>query len=305
MSTTGSRIARAGSNKPQFASSFLARAAASMVSGGDWSALLFLPFFLGFAAPFPLVDDRGRVDTAAFKAANRSLQYSAWPSLTFFSMVPRVRAHVMQLTCTRVALFSAHERQYLVLTRNMLPLGTSGFCVATLTLAAFSKSRLSTVSVTMHLVCFGPMGALRGLIGLAEQHAEHLAQGSRDDFVGQKLVIVRLGVAAVGRGVGRGAGERPGAGRGRLPVDGRFERGGAGRDGAGRLPARLAGVPGGDGVRRLDFGGMAALLLVVEVVVVVVAVAAPLLGVGSGRRLRLQVCGLDVELLRLVAAGAL
>lgn len=71
---------------------------------------------------------------------------------------------MVQLTCTRVALFSAHVRQYLVLTTKMLPLGTSGFCVLMLMLTAFSKSRCSSCSVTMHLVCFGPIDADSGLI---------------------------------------------------------------------------------------------------------------------------------------------
>ena len=64
----------------------------------------------------------------------------------------------------RVPLFSAQVRQYLVLTTKMLPLGTSGFWVLTRTLTDFSRSMFSSVSVTTHFVCFGPIEAYSGLM---------------------------------------------------------------------------------------------------------------------------------------------
>src|SRR6516225_7915345 len=73
--------------------------------------------------------------------------------------------HSMKLlTWMRVLLFSAHDKQYRVLTTKILPLGTSGFCVLTRTLTALSRSMCSSCSVTTHLVCFGPIEAFRGLM---------------------------------------------------------------------------------------------------------------------------------------------
>jgi hypothetical protein len=70
-----------------------------------------------------------------------------------------------QFIWMRVALPSAHVRQYFVFVLKTLPLGTSGVWVEIVTETAFSRSRVSRVSVEIHFVCFGAKEEpLRGLM---------------------------------------------------------------------------------------------------------------------------------------------
>lgn len=161
MSSTGSKTGRIGSRGPQLAFAEAVRlASSSSASRDEVLALLFLPFFFlppALAPVFALVRE-----TAAFSAAKMSLQYWPWPSETPFSIGPIQPSlallivlytvnmsyspliqllpdhSTVQLICMRVALFSAHDRQYFVLTVNKLPDGTSGVCVEPLILMAFS-----------------------------------------------------------------------------------------------------------------------------------------------------------------------
>ena len=143
--TNGDRGFRRGSSKPQLAvrcslaaTDFLRSFAASA------SKTSFFPLRLPFFAT-PLTG--GLAVTAAFRAATKALTYSICPSFAPFSIGPIavVSLHVPVLLLSRslplsqllpvhstvqfiwilVALFSAHERQYLVLTLNTFPLGTS------------------------------------------------------------------------------------------------------------------------------------------------------------------------------------
>src|ERR1700753_577284 len=68
------------------------------------------------------------------------------------------------VTTTRLDTLLAHVIHVLVLTENTFPLGTSGVRVVVKVDTKSSKSQWTISSLSSHLVCLGPMEALRGLM---------------------------------------------------------------------------------------------------------------------------------------------
>jgi len=140
--TTGPKTGRTGSNKPQSVSSALAFEALPVAFDIEVEFLdfrLFFPFL-----PEAVAAER-LLETAVSRARRISLAYFTWPSLAPFSMGPNyvsqgeVKRKIVipfshdlpvhstaQFIWIRVALPSAHVRQYFVLVLKTFPLGTSG-----------------------------------------------------------------------------------------------------------------------------------------------------------------------------------
>jgi len=69
-----------------------------------------------------------------------------------------------QFAIILVELPGPHIKQYRVFVVKTFPAGTSGVWVLQSTVTALSKSNVINELVVMHLVCFGPTGALSGLM---------------------------------------------------------------------------------------------------------------------------------------------
>jgi hypothetical protein len=89
VSTTGLRMGRTGSKRPQLCLAETLAVPSESLAGWEARAdLLFRPRFLPRAAAPLSVPVRARDETAALRAAKSSLQYCAWPSFAPRSIAP-------------------------------------------------------------------------------------------------------------------------------------------------------------------------------------------------------------------------